>query len=78
MNYASTVRTRPPMPWFALHDMSDADLRAIYRYIRFLGPAGTPAPAYLPPDVSPEGPAIRFPAPPPVQISASGARPQQP
>lgn len=40
---------RPPMPWFSLHHMSDADLRAMYRYIRNLGPAGAPAPAYVPP-----------------------------
>lgn len=40
---------RPPMPWFSLHHMSDADLRAMYRYIRNLGPAGVPAPAYVPP-----------------------------
>ena len=40
---------RPPMPWFALRDMTDSDLRAIYRYIKSLGPAGKPAPAYVPP-----------------------------
>jgi len=40
---------RPPMPWFSLRDMSDADLRAMYRYIRSLGAKGQPAPAYVPP-----------------------------
>lgn len=40
---------RPPMPWFTLRDMAEQDLRAIYRYIRSLGPRGTPAPAYAPP-----------------------------
>jgi mono/diheme cytochrome c family protein len=65
MAYASTLRARPPMPWFALHDMEEADLRALYRYIRSLGPAGTPAPAYVPPGEVPQGPAIRFPEPPP-------------
>ncbi len=39
----------PPMPWFNLRDMSDADLRAMYRYIRHLGAAGKPAPAYVAP-----------------------------
>lgn len=39
----------PPMPWFSLRDMSDADLRAVYRYIRSLGAKGLPAPAYVPP-----------------------------
>lgn len=41
--------TRPPMPWFALRDMSDADLSAVYQFIRSLGPKGEPAPAYAPP-----------------------------
>ena len=40
---------RPPMPWFNLAAMSDADLDAIYRYLRHLGPAGGPAPAALAP-----------------------------
>ena len=52
---------RPPMPWFALRDMSDQDLRAIYRYIKHLGPAGGPAPAYVPPDKQPNPPFAQFP-----------------
>jgi mono/diheme cytochrome c family protein len=55
---------RPPMPWFNLRDMNDTDLRAIYRYIRHLGPAGGPAPAYVPPDQHPSQPFVQFPAPP--------------
>jgi mono/diheme cytochrome c family protein len=39
----------PPMPWLGLRAMSDADLKAIYAYIRSLGPAGVPAPAYVAP-----------------------------
>lgn len=35
---------RPPMPWFNLRAMTDEDLLAIYRYIRVLGPAGSPMP----------------------------------
>jgi mono/diheme cytochrome c family protein len=35
---------RPPMPWFSLKEMSDHELTDIYRFIRSLGPAGTPAP----------------------------------
>jgi mono/diheme cytochrome c family protein len=58
---AKTAKFRPPMPWFALHDMSEADLRALHRYVRSLGPAGSPAPAYLPPDAKPSGPVIAFP-----------------
>ncbi|TCP14778.1 hypothetical protein EV683_10339 [Crenobacter luteus] len=55
---------RPPMPVPTLRAMSDADLVALYRYIRFLGPAGEPAPAYQPPGEPPRGPAAVFPAPP--------------
>lgn len=43
------VEMRPPMPWFNLRDMSDDDLRAIYRYVRSLGPKGQPAPQYAAP-----------------------------
>jgi mono/diheme cytochrome c family protein len=55
---------RPPMPSPTLRAMTDDDLRAVYRYVRALGPAGDPAPVYVPPGVDVKGPAIRFPAPP--------------
>lgn len=61
---AKTFNTRPPMPWFNLHAMSERDLRALYRYVRHLGPAGKPAPAYLSPDQNPPQPFVQFPAPP--------------
>lgn len=56
-----TTQFRPPMPWFALRDMSTEDLRAIYRFVRYLGPAGSPAPDFVPPGQAPGGPAIQFP-----------------
>ncbi len=56
---------RPPMPWFALRDMTDEDVAAIYRYLRFAGPAGQPAPTALPPGQVPPEPVFRAPAPPP-------------
>jgi mono/diheme cytochrome c family protein len=62
--FAKKGETRPPMPWFNLRDMSDADLRAMYAYVRSLPVAGKPAPAYLPPDQQPAGPYIQWPAPP--------------
>jgi mono/diheme cytochrome c family protein len=62
---ARTLETRPPMPWFNVRKMSDADLRSIYRYIRSLGPAGEPAPAFVPPNQEPRPPYVTFPAPPP-------------
>jgi mono/diheme cytochrome c family protein len=61
---ARAVRARPPMPWFALRDMSDEDLRAIYRFVRSLGPRGEPAPAYVPPDQVPPMPYVQFPPAP--------------
>jgi len=62
---ARTLETRPPMPWFNVQRMSDGDLRAIHRYIRSLGPAGEPAPAFVPPNQEPRPPYVTFPAPPP-------------
>lgn len=55
---------RPPMPWFNLRDMSDADLKAVYRYLKHLGPTGTEAPAYAPPGKAVPQPYVSFPAPP--------------
>ena len=52
------------MPWFTLRDMSAQDLRALYRFVRSLGPAGDAAPAYVPPGQKPNGPVIQFPQPP--------------
>ena len=40
---------KPPMPWFNLAAMTDADLKAVYRYVRSLGPKGAPVPRYVPP-----------------------------
>jgi len=61
---AHSTQYRPPMPWFALRDMSEADLRALYRFVRHLGPAGDAAPSFLPPEKAPQGPAVEFPRPP--------------
>ena len=58
---ARKLTARPPMPWFNVQAMSGADLRAMYRYIRSLGPAGKPAPSYLPPDKTPPQPFVAFP-----------------
>ena len=58
---AKTLQARPPMPWFNVRRMSTTDLRAIYRYVRHLGPAGKPAPAYVPPGTTPQQPYVQFP-----------------
>jgi mono/diheme cytochrome c family protein len=61
---AKALNARPPMPWFNVRAMTTSDLRALYRYVRHLGPAGQPAPAYVPPGKAPSGPVVTFPAPP--------------
>jgi mono/diheme cytochrome c family protein len=62
---ARSGRMRPPMPWFNLAAMTDADLRAIRSYVRSLGDPGAPAPAYVPPDTEPSTPYIVFVPQPP-------------
>lgn len=61
MKYARTKEMRPPMPWFALRDMTNQDLASIYRFVRHLGPGGEAAPDFVPPGKEPQGPAIVFP-----------------
>ena len=62
---ARSGRMRPPMPWFNLAAMTDADLRALYRYVRSLGEPGAPAPAYVAPGEEPRTPYIVFVPQPP-------------
>jgi mono/diheme cytochrome c family protein len=62
---AKNSQFRPPMPWFALRDMDETDLRSLYRFVRELGPSGEHAPAYVPPGGEVKGPVVMFPAPPP-------------
>jgi hypothetical protein len=64
VKYAKEFKTRPPMPWFNVHAMTDVDLRSFYRYATSFEDKGEPAPAYVPPDQEPQGPVITFPAPP--------------
>jgi hypothetical protein len=40
--------------------MSDRDLMAIHSYLRHLGPAGEPAPAFVPADIEPRTPVVSF------------------
>lgn len=57
---SARARRLPPMPWFNLARLDDADLRAMYRYIRSLGPAGREAPAYVAPGGTVTTPFIVF------------------
>ena len=61
---ARTLRSRPPMPWFTLRDMTDEDLRAIYQFVRSLGPSSESVPAFVPPGQEPPPPYVQFPEPP--------------
>ncbi|MDM0111575.1 cytochrome c precursor [Variovorax sp. J22R133] len=61
LHHARNMEPRPPMPWFNVRAMSDADLKAIYAFTRSLGTAGAPAPAYVPPGTKAAGPVIQFP-----------------
>ncbi len=57
---AKAGRGLPPMPWMNLARTTQSDLRAVYRFIRALGPAGERAPAPVPPGVEPATPYIVF------------------
>ncbi len=50
----------PPMPWFALRDMNDDDLLAIYHFVKSLGPAGEPVPVAVGPHQPIATPYIEF------------------
>jgi len=60
VDYARHAPMKPPMPWPSLRAMSTDDLKAIYRFVRHLGPEGKPAPEYVPPGTKPKGPVIRM------------------
>lgn len=61
---ARALRSRPPMPYWAVNTMTEDDLRSVYRYVKTLPVKGSPAPAYVPPGQPAKGPVIVFPAPP--------------
>ena len=54
------VERLPPMPWFALRDMNDDDLRSLYRFVRSLGAKGERMPAPLAPNANVATPYIEF------------------
>lgn len=56
-----TMQPRPPMPAFNLQAMNERDLKAIYAYLKAAGPAGQPAPAWVPPGKEPPQPYALFP-----------------
>ncbi len=64
VSVAKKLKARPPMPWYSVNEIKDKALRALYQFIRSLGPGGGPAPAYVPPGKEPDTPYALFPSPP--------------
>ena len=60
IKFARTVKARPAMPWWGLHEMKEQDLPAIFLFIKKPGPKGVNAPAYLPPNQKPKPPYFEF------------------
>jgi mono/diheme cytochrome c family protein len=62
LKYAKSLNTRPPMPWFNVRAMTEADLRAMYQFVKSLpGGTGTAAPAFIAPTKAPPQPYIQWP-----------------
>jgi mono/diheme cytochrome c family protein len=62
-DWVTMLKTRqglPPMPWPALNAMSEADARAVYAYLKSLGPKGEAMPTALPPGAAPKTPYFDF------------------
>lgn len=64
LQFAASAQLRPPMPWYALRQMSQQDLRSIYRFIRTLEPAGSPVLPALAPGAEPSPPYFKLVLPP--------------
>lgn len=58
--YLKNLKSRPPMPFFAVNDFKEVDSRSLYRYIRSLGDHPQAIPTALPPGESPKTPYINF------------------
>ena len=61
--YGHSFKTRPPMPWFNVHKLTESELRSFYQYVKSLGEPGDSAPAFVEPGAAPKTPYIVF-APP--------------
>jgi len=56
VTWARSAKTAPPMPWWALNAMKERDLRAMYRFVKSLGPSDKQIPATVPPGKEPTTP----------------------
>ena len=59
--FAREMRKNVPMESVLLPRTSEHDLRAIYQFVKYLGPKGNPAPPSLPAGVTPTTEYIEFP-----------------
>ena len=60
---AKRMRQDSPMAWIMLSDTPDQDLRAVYKFVSYLGPKGSPAPGRLPAGVIPTTQYVDYPDP---------------
>lgn len=65
VKFARELKRRPPMGFWVLNTMQEADLKAIYAFIRSLKPVGAPGKTALAPGVQPPQPYFELHAPPP-------------
>ena len=75
MKYSGELHARPPMPDFAVRAMKESDRLALLRFVKSLGPAGEPAPAYLEPGKQPPMPYVEFKLPPPPAAASTAPKP---
>lgn len=70
VNMLKNRKGLPPMPWMNINKMSEEDMRAIYTYIKSLGPKGKHVPLAISPDEEPKTPYLSlFPQNMPVRTS---------
>lgn len=56
LDMLKTRKGMPPMPWPSVNAFNEEDARALYAYIRSLGPKGERSPLALAPGVEPQTP----------------------
>lgn len=67
VEFAHNLPVRPPMPAYIFNQMTESDVRSIYRFVRQLQPLGEQVPEFVPPGVEPPQPYVQFPMPPATQ-----------
>lgn len=75
LEYSAHLRTRPIMPDFQVRAISEEDRRAIYHFVKSLGPTGQAAPDYLPPGQTPPAPYFTLVLPPDPGAAPAAAAP---